>query len=527
MPSTDYPRRILSAQVYDLAVRTPLHPMPRLSQRLGRPVLLKREDLQPSFSFKVRGACNKIASLPPNARSGGLICASAGNHAQGVALAAQKFGCKALIVMPRTTPRIKVDAVAGYGAEVILHGDSYDEAYARARELERECGLTFIHPYDDPDVIAGQGTVAVELLQQHAGPLGAIVVPVGGGGLISGITAYVSHLRPDIPIVSAEAEDSDGLRRALAAGKRVMLEQVGLFADGTAVRQVGQEPFEIVRDVVKDAVVVTNDEICAAIKDIYEDLRVVAEPAGALGIAALKQWAAAHPGETPLAAILSGANMNFGQLRYVAERTDLGEQSEALFGVTIPERAGSFLSFCTALGRRRITEFNYRYASPEQAHVFVGVGLERGHAEAEELHRHLVGLGYEVVDLSGDEVAKLHVRYMVGGPGPGLQDERLYRFEFPERPGALRDFLEALAHGWNISLFHYRNHGADYGRVLAGIQVPEHDWETFERALSELGYPHWAEAGNPAYQMFLSGLTERDQESSSASATMMPAGPRM
>jgi threonine dehydratase len=479
--------------------------MPRLSHRLGRTVMLKREDLQPSFSFKVRGACNKIANLPDGARSIGLICASAGNHAQGVALAAQKFGFRATIVMPRTTPRIKVDAVAAYGAEVILHGDSYDEANARARELERECAMTFIHPYDDPDVIAGQGTVAVELLQQHTGPLEAIFVAVGGGGLISGIGAYVAHLRPEIRLVSAEAEDSDCLRRALAAGERVTLEQVGLFADGTAVRQVGKEPFEIVRDLVKDAVVATNDEICAAIKDIYEDLRVVAEPSGALGIAALKQWAATHPGDTPLAAILTGANMNFGQLRYIAERTDLGEQSEALFGVTIPERPGSFLSFCTALGRRRITEFNYRYSSSDRAHVFVGVGLERGHLEAEELHRRLVGQGYEVVDLSGDEVAKLHVRYMVGGPGPALEDELLYRFEFPERPGALRDFLEALAHGWNISLFHYRNHGADYGRVLAGIQVPPADRDTFERALSVLGYPHWPETRNVAYQMFLGG----------------------
>ena len=505
MASSDYPRRILTAQVYDLAMRTPLHPMPRLSHRLQRQVLLKREDLQPVFSFKVRGACNKIANLSIEMQSRGVLCASAGNHAQGVALAARKFGLQAVIVMPRTTPRIKVDAVAACGAEVVLHGDSYDDAHARARELEQECGMTFIHPYDDPDVIAGQGTIAVELLQQHTAPLEAVFVPAGGGGLIAGVAAYVAYLRPEIRVVSAEAEDNDCLRQALAAGKRVSLNRVGLFADGTAVRQIGEEPFKIVRDLVKDAVVVTNDEICAAIKDIYDDLRVVAEPADALGIAALKAWAAAHPGTAPLAAILSGANMNFSQLRYVAERTDLGEQTEALFGVAIPERPGSFLAFCSALGRRRITEFNYRYASPEQAHVFVGVGLERGHSEAEELHRHLAGQGYEVVNLSGDEVAKLHVRYMVGGPGPGLRDELLYRFEFPERPGALRDFLEALAHGWNISLFHYRNHGADYGRVLAGIQVPLADRETFAEALSALGYPHWPETGNLAYSMFLGG----------------------
>jgi threonine dehydratase len=505
MSPVDYPHRILTARVYDLAIRTPLHLMPRLSHRLGREVLIKREDLQPVFSFKLRGACNKIANLPAEARSRGVLCASAGNHAQGVALAAQKFGLRAVIVMPRTTPKIKVEAVAALGAEVVLHGDSYDEAHARARELEQECGMTFIHPYDDPDVIAGQGTIAVELLQQHTGPLEAIFVAVGGGGLIAGVGAYMAYLRPDLRIVSAEAEDSDCLRRTLEAGKRVSLDQVGLFADGTAVRQVGAEPFEVVRELVKDAVVVTNDEICAAIKDIYEDLRVIAEPAGALGIAALKKWAAAHPGTAPLATVLTGANMNFGQLRYVAERTDLGEQTEALFGVTIPEQPGSFLAFCTALGRRRITEFNYRYASPQQAHVFVGVGLERGYDEAEQLERHLAGQGYEVVNLSGDEVAKVHVRYLVGGPGPGLQDELLYRFEFPERPGALRDFLEALAHGWNISLFHYRNHGSDYGRVLVGIQVPPNDRETFERALSVLGYPHWPETGNPAYRMFLGG----------------------
>ena len=509
MPSTDYPRRILAAQVYDLAIRTPLHPMPRLSHRLGRQVLLKREDLQPVFSFKVRGACNKIANLSAEMRSKGILCASAGNHAQGVALAAQKFGLQAVIVMPRTTPRIKVEAVAAWGAEVVLHGDSYDEAHARARELEQECGMTFIHPYDDPDVIAGQGTVAVELLQQHTGPLEAIFVAVGGGGLIAGVAAYAAYLRPDIRVVSAEAEDSDCLRRALEAGERVSLDRVGLFADGTAVRQIGAEPFEIVRDIVRDALVVTNDEICAAIKDIYEDLRVVAEPAGALGVAALKTWAMAHPGTTPLAAILGGANMNFSRLRYVAERTDLGEQTEAVFGVAIPERPGSFLAFCSALGRRRITEFNYRYASPRQAHVFVGVGLERGHGEAEELHRHLAAQGYEVVDLSGDEVAKLHVRYMVGGPGPGLSDELLYRFEFPERPGALREFLEALAHGWNISLFHYRNHGADYGRVLAGIQVPPAERDTFANTLSRLGYPHWPETDNAAYRLFLGGKRER------------------
>jgi threonine dehydratase len=454
MRSMHYPRRLLSVQVYDLAIRTPLQSMRRLSQRLGRPILLKREDLQAVFSFKIRGACNRIANLPAEVRSRGVLSASAGNHAQGVALAAQKFGLRAVIVMPRTTPRIKVEAVAAYGADVVLHGDSYDEAHARARELERQCGMTFIHPYDDPDVIAGQGTIAVELLQQHTDPLEAIFVPVGGGGLIAGIAAYVAHLRPDIRVVSAEAEDSDCLRRALGARERVVLDQVGLFADGAAVRQIGQEPWEVVRNLVKDSVVVTSDEICAAIKDIYEDLRVIAEPAGALGVAALKKWAAAHPGTTPLATILTGANMNFSQLRYIAERTDLGEQAEALFGVTIPERPGSFLAFCTALGRRRITEFNYRYASPDQAHVFVGVGLELGYEEANDLHRRLAGQGYEVVDLSGDEVAKLHVRYMVGGPGPGLKDELLYRFEFPERPGALRDFLEALAHGWNISLFH-------------------------------------------------------------------------
>ncbi|MCU0868559.1 MAG: threonine ammonia-lyase, biosynthetic [Burkholderiales bacterium] len=499
----DYLPRILDARVYDVAIETPLEPAPLLSRRTGHSILLKREDLQPVFSFKIRGAYNRMARLTPAQRRRGVIAASAGNHAQGVALSARHLGCKAVIVMPVTTPRIKIDAVAARGAKVVLAGDSYDEAYAKARELAARDGLTFVHPYDDPDVIAGQGTIGMEILKQHGDPIDAIFVAVGGGGMIAGIGAYVKRLRPQTRIVGVEPVDSDAMTRSLAAGRRVRLASVGLFADGVAVKHVGQETFRIARDVVDEMVNVDNDEICAAIKDVFEDTRVVLEPAGALAIAGAKAWAARQRrGGRTLVAVACGANMNFDRLRFVAERAELGERREAVLAVTIPEAPGSFRRFCRLLGARNVTEFNYRFAAGHDAHVFVGLQVQDA-TETRALLRTLAAAGLAAVDLSDNEMAKLHVRHMVGGRAPGAEHELLYRFEFPERPGALARFLDALSPDWNISLFHYRNHGADSGRVLAGIQVPPRARPAFRRFLRELAIPHVDETRNPAYALFL------------------------
>ncbi len=500
----DYPDRIRSTHVYEVARETPLEEAPGLSRRLGNTVLLKREDLQQVFSFKLRGAYNKMAGLAPEQRARGVIAASAGNHAQGVALAAGRLGLRAVIVMPRTTPDIKVDSVRRLGAEVVLHGNTYDDACARAEALAREEGLTFIHPYDDPEVIAGQGTIALELLNQRPEGFDAVFVPVGGGGLIAGIGAYLKSVRPEIRVIGVEPDDAPCMARALAAGERVVLDQVGIFADGVAVRQVGEEPFRLARTVVDEMILVSTDEICAAIKDIFDDTRSIAEPAGALAVAGLKKYVEREGCRgRVLVAIDSGANMNFDRLRHVAERAELGEGREILFAATIPERPGSFRAFCDIIGNHGITEFNYRYARPEEAHVFVGVKVEDVARDKPAILEALRSRGYPVVDMSDNEMAKMHVRYMVGGRANGVADERLLRFEFPERPGALLRFLNRLGDRWNISLFHYRNHGAAYGRVLAGIQVPEADLAAFRASLEEIGYPWWEETDNPAYGLFL------------------------
>ncbi|MDG4552317.1 MAG: threonine ammonia-lyase, biosynthetic [Candidatus Contendobacter sp.] len=502
----DYIRKILTARVYDVAIESPLEVMSRLSRRLNNRALLKREDLQPVFSFKLRGAYNKIAGLPREALEKGILCASAGNHAQGVALAAQKLGAKATIVMPRTTPAIKVQAVRDRGGRIVLFGDTYDEAYQHARQLEAEKGMVFIHPYDDPDVIAGQGTIGMEILRQHPNPIEAIFVAVGGGGLIAGVAAYVKFLRPEIKIIGVEPDDAASMHEALKQGHRVTLDQVGLFADGVAVRQVGEETFRLARDLVDDIITVSTDEICAATKDIFDDTRSIAEPAGALGTAGLKRYVErTSVVDANLIAIHCGANLNFDRLRHIAERAELGERREALLAATIPEQPGSFRKFCQVIGRRSITEFNYRYADSQRAQVFVGVQLTEGEEEKNRLIAALREHGYPVIDMSDNEMAKLHVRYMVGGHAPGIRDEILYRFQFPERPGALLKFLNGMAHGWNISLFHYRNHGSDYGRVLVGIQVPETERPRFVRYIRELGYPWRDETQNPAYRMFLDG----------------------
>ena len=502
----DIVRQILTARVYDVATETPLDRMPRLAARLGRTVLLKREDLQPVFSFKIRGAYNKIAGLGADALARGVICASAGNHAQGVALAAARLGVRATIVMPTTTPAIKVDAVRARGGEAVLHGEAFDDAYAHARRLEAETGATFIHPFDDPDVIAGQGTVGLEILRQHSGPIEAVFVPVGGGGLAAGIAAIVSFLRPETRVIGVEPDDAASMKAALAADERVVLDRVGLFADGVAVRQAGEHTFAMCRELLHEVVTVDTDAICAAIKDIFDDTRAVAEPAGALALAGLKAYAERGPvGAGALVAINSGANLNFDRLRHVAERAEIGEGREALLAVTIPERPGSYRAFIKLLGSRSVTEFNYRYADPGAAHIFVGVELRDGGREKAAIVDLLEKNGFPVLDMSDNEMAKLHVRYMVGGRVGGLADEVLCRFQFPERPGALLRFLESLRPDWNITLFHYRNHGADFGRVLAGIQVPPADRETFTRALEALGYPYTDETANPAYRLFLAG----------------------
>jgi threonine dehydratase len=504
---TDYLERILKARVYDVAVESVLEPARALSKRLGNRILLKREDLQPIFSFKLRGAYNKMAALPRARLARGVIAASAGNHAQGVALAAQRLGCRAVIVMPVTTPRIKVDAVRSRGAEVRLHGDSYAEAYQEALRIKRKRGLVFVHPYDDPEVIAGQGTIGMEIVRQHPGELDAIFVPIGGGGLISGIAAYVKRVRPGVRIIGVEPVDAAAMAKSLKAGRRVTLDHVGLFADGVAVKEVGKETFRLCRALVDDVVLVDTDEMCAAIKDVFEDTRVVLEPAGALAVAGAKAWVERQKGKRrvrgkTLVAIASGANTNFDRLRFIAEEAELGEHREAVLAVTIPERPGSFKKFCAKLGGSNITEFNYRIADSREAHIFVGIEVD-GRAQTARIVRNLRRHGLTTLDLSDNEMAKLHVRHMVGGRAPFATNELLYRFEFPERPGALMKFLENLRSDWNISLFHYRNHGADYGRVLVGIQVPKAEMREFTAFLRKLGYPYADETRNPAYRLFL------------------------
>jgi threonine dehydratase len=504
--ASPYIEKILKARVYDVAIESPLEPAPRLSRRLDNEVLLKREDLQPVFSFKLRGAYNRIAHLGDAAAARGVVCASAGNHAQGVALAARRRAIPAVIVMPVTTPHIKVQAVLDLGGEVLLHGDDYDAALERALALARERNLVFVHPFDDPDVIAGQGTIAVEILRQSGGRLDAIFVPVGGGGLLAGIAVYVKYLYPAVRVIGVEPRDAASMYESLRAGKRVTLERVGIFADGVAVRRVGEETFALCRGLVDEVLLTDTDEICAAIQDVFEDTRSIVEPAGALALAGLKQYVAREGWRGKrLVAINSGANMNFDRLRHVAERADLGGEREALFAVVIPEQPGSFLRFCETLGRRSVTEFNYRYAGPDSAQIFVGLALSQGRAEKDVIAAQLRAAGFTVTDMTDDEMAKLHVRYMVGGHAHGLEHELLYRFEFPERPGALLKFLQAIGARWNISLFHYRNHGSDYGRVLAGIQVPPAERADFLGHLGELHYAYVEETANPAYRMFLSG----------------------
>ncbi len=499
-----YIERILKAQVYDVAIETPLDIAPRLSKRLGNEVRLKREDLQPVFSFKLRGAYNKIANLSESVAKRGVICASAGNHAQGVALAASRRKIAAVIVMPETTPGIKVSAVRDLGGEVVLHGDDYDSAYEHALTLARERQLTFVHPFDDPDVIAGQGTIGVEILRQTGGEVDAVFVPVGGGGLIAGVAVYVKYLYPRIKIIGVEPADAASMHDSLKAGQRVTLERVGIFADGVAVKRVGDETFRLAREYVDEIVLVDTDEICAGIQDIFEDTRTLVEPAGALAVAGIKRHVARTGWrDKRLIAINCGANMNFDRLRHVAERADLGAQREALLAVEIPEERGSFLRFCEVLGRRSVTEFNYRYESEHRAQIFVGLALTEGRSERDAVIAALRAANYPVVDMTDNEVAKLHVRYMVGGHARGLEHELLYRFEFPERPGALSRFLWAVGTRWNITLFHYRNHGSDYGRVLTGIQVPPEERRDFIEHLDELHFAYTDETQNPAFRMFL------------------------
>lgn len=508
--ASPYLQRILRARVYDVAIESPLDPAPNLSRRLGNQVLLKREDLQPVFSFKLRGAYNRMARLSAAELERGVIAASAGNHAQGVALAAQRLGCRAVIVMPVTTPEMKVRSVAARGAEVVLHGDTYDEACGEARLLEQLRGLTFIHPFDDPEVIAGQGTIGLEILRQCSEPPDAIYVAVGGGGLIAGVAAYVKSLWPRVQVIGVEPVDADAMTRSLACGERVRLDQVGLFADGVAVRQVGELTFELAREYVDAMVTVDTDEICAAIKDVFEDTRSILEPAGALAVAGMKKDVQTRglSGRT-LVAIACGANMNFDRLLFVAERAELGEEREALLAVEIPEGPGSLRRFCTLLGQHNLTEFSYRLADPQRAHIFVGVQIS-GRDDTKALIASLEQQGFPCLDLSDNELAKLHLCHMVGGRLPPSPDgvrpagrELLYRFEFPERPGALMAFVSALHPNWNISIFHYRNHGADVGRIVVGVQVPDAELEDWRCFLTDLPYQHWEETGNPAYQLFL------------------------
>ena len=505
MTIDDYIALIDAASVYDVAKKSPLELAENLSLRLNNRVLMKREDLQPVFSFKLRGAYNKLASLSADELDSGVICSSAGNHAQGVALAAQRRGVRAVIVMPVTTPSIKVNAVRSLGGEVVLHGDNYDDAYAHARELETEHGYVFIHPFDDPDVIAGQGTIGLEILQQADEKIDAVFVPIGGGGLIAGIATIIKSMQPDVRIIGVEPEDSTAMRDSIEAGEPVVLDHVGIFADGVAVRRVGDETFRLCQLYVDEFITVDTDQICAAIRDIFEDTRSIVEPAGGLSVAGAKKYIVENQIEGKnLVTINCGANVNFDRLRHIAERAAVGEQAEMLLAVEIPEEPGSFKRFCELIGRRGITEFNYRYSDTKNAHIFAGVQLSGGAVERQQLLLQLREVGYPVEDLSDNEMAKLHVRHMVGGRSSGVANERLYRFEFPERPGALLDFLNAIGTNWNISLFHYRNHGSDYGRILAGIDVPTHETAELEAHLVDLGYAHWEESDNPAYAMFLS-----------------------
>ena len=505
----DYLRQILLAPVYDVAVNSDLVKLDKLSASLGNEIWLKREDQQPVKSFKLRGAYNKIAQLESAQLNAGVVTASAGNHAQGVAYSASRKGIKATIVMPETTPDIKVEAVRNFGGEyvnVVLHGTNFDQASDESKRLSQEQGLTLIPPFDDPDVIVGQGTVAREILEQNPN-LDVLFVAVGGGGLIAGLAIYLKQLKPDLKIIAVESDESACLQAALEAGKPVPLDSVGIFADGVAVRIIGEEPFRICQNYIDDIITVSSDEICAAIKDIFDDTRVIAEPAGALSVAGIRKYLQNNPLEgKKLGGVLCGANINFHTLRYVSERCELGEQKEAVFAVKLPERTGAFREFCSLLGGRTITEFNYRFASDQEAHVFVGIKLRQGRGEFEQLSQQLQGKGYQLFDLSDNEMAKLHVRYMVGGRPPSLLNEHLFSFEFPEYPGALMKFLNTLGEHWNITLFHYRNHGAAEGLVLAGFDIPQEARSEFDEHLEELGYQYEEQTDNPAYRFFLSDL---------------------
>ncbi|WP_332815167.1 threonine ammonia-lyase, biosynthetic [Ramlibacter sp.] len=504
----DYLKKILTARVYDVAVESALEPAKALSRRLHNKVLLKREDQQAVFSFKLRGAYNKMVQLAPEELRRGVICASAGNHAQGVAMAAHRLGTRAVIVMPVTTPQLKIEGVKALGGEVVLHGDSYSDAYGHAVTLCEREGLTFIHPFDDPDVIAGQGTIGMEILRQHQGPLHAVFVAIGGGGLVSGVASYIKAVRPEVKVIGVQMDDSDAMMRSVQACRRVNLADVGLFSDGTAVKLVGEETFRLARELVDEFITVDTDAVCAAIKDVFVDTRSIVEPAGAMAVAAIKQYVAQNKtrGET-YAAILCGANMNFDRLRFVAERAEVGEEREALLAVTMPEERGSFRRFCELIGAlpggpRNVTEFNYRISDAASAHVFVGLATH-GKGESARIAAAFTRNGFQALDLTHDELAKEHLRHMVGGHSGLAHDERLLRFEFPERPGALLRFLSHMRPSWNISLFHYRNQGADYGHILVGLQVPQADDAAFQAFLETLGYPYVEETANPAYRLFL------------------------
>jgi len=506
--STDYLKKILTSRVYDVAIETPLELAPTLSARIGNAIYFKREDMQSVFSFKLRGAYNKMAHLTPAQLKRGVICASAGNHAQGVALSASRLGCRAVIVMPTTTPAVKIDAVKARGGDVVLFGDSYSDAYQHALKLEKKLKLSFVHPFDDPDVIAGQGTIAMEILRQHSGSIDAVFVAIGGGGLIAGVAAYIKAVRPEIKVIGVQTTDSDAMARSIKAGKRVTLTDVGLFSDGTAVKQVGVETFRLAQQYVDDIILVDTDAVCAAIKDVFTDTRSILEPAGALAVAGAKAYVERQAGSKKpvknqtLVAIACGANMNFDRLRFVAERAEVGEAHEAVFAVTIPEERGSFKRFCQTVGARAVTEFNYRISDQKEAHVFVGLQVAN-REEPGKISKHFQKQGFKTIDLTQDELAKLHIRHLVGGKSAMAQNELLYRFEFPERPGALMRFLDSLAPNWNISLFHYRSQGGDVGRVLVGLQVPRKEMKAFRDFLATLGYRHWDESANPAYKLFL------------------------
>ena len=500
---TDYLKKILTARVYDVAIETPLEIAPRLSARLGNTVLLKREDQQAVFSFKLRGAYNKMVQLTPAQRKRGVIAASAGNHAQGVALSAKRLGCKATIVMPLTTPQLKIDGVSALGASVVLFGESFSDAYSHALSLEKKHKLTFVHPFDDPDVIAGQGTIGMEILRQHQGPLDAVFVAIGGGGLIAGVAAYIKQIRPEVKIIGVQIIDSQAMAQSLRAKRRITLQDVGLFSDGTAVKLVGSETFRLASQYVDEVVIVDTDQTCAAIKDVFNDTRSILEPAGALAVAGVKKYIQTQRCKNQVfVAIACGANMNFDRLRFVAERAEVGEAREAVFAVTLPEERGAFKRFCAAIGPRNVTEFNYRIHDTKAAHIFAALQISKP-AESQQLAKKLGKAGFPTLDLTDDELAKTHLRHMVGGISALAHDEMLYRFEFPERPGALMRFLSAMHPDWNITLFHYRNHGADYGRILVGIQVPVNEKSDFKQFLKTIAYPHWDETDNPAYRLFL------------------------